>query len=93
MNNWKVWIYTLVAAGIGGASNALLGVIAMPDTFNFSHAGLINIGKISLIGALVPILTFLKQSPLPAIQTTTETTTLTKTKVVDPAPPKPPEAA
>ena len=87
MNNWKVWIYTLVAAGIGGASNALLGVIAMPDTFNFSHAGLINIGKIALIGALVPMLTFLKQSPLPTVQTTTQTTTLETKTVVNPAPP------
>ena len=34
MNNLKAWLYSLAAAGIGGASNAALGAIAMPDTFN-----------------------------------------------------------
>jgi len=77
-----------LAAGIGGAANASLGALAMPDTFNFSHSGLINLAKISLIGALVPVLTLLKNSPLPAISTTTQTTTLQTTTVVDPAPPK-----
>ncbi len=59
----RAWLHSLVAAGIGGGSNALLGAIAMPDTFN--HAGLTNLGKIALIGILVPVFTFLKQSPLP----------------------------
>jgi hypothetical protein len=63
--NWKTWIHSLAAAGIGGAANALLGTVAMPDTFNFSHAGLINMAKIAAVGALVPVLTLLKQSPLP----------------------------
>ena len=64
--NWKAWLYTLAAGAIGGASNALLGAVAMPDTFNLTSQGLINLGKIALVGAVVPVLTFLKQSPLPS---------------------------
>ena len=67
--NVKAWLHSIMAAAIGGASNAALGALAMPDTFNFSHAGLINLGKIALVGALVPVLTLLKQSPLPSANT------------------------
>jgi hypothetical protein len=63
--NWKTWLHSIVAAAIGGAANAALGTVAMPDTFNFSHAGLLNLGKIAAVGAIVPVLTLLKQSPLP----------------------------
>jgi hypothetical protein len=67
MNNTvKVWLHSIVAAAIGGASNALLGAVAMPDTFNLTPAGLANLGKIALVGMLVPVLTLLKQSPLPS---------------------------
>lgn len=62
----KAWVHSLAAAAIGGCSNAVLGAIAMPDTFNFTHAGLLNLGKIALVGTLVPVFTFLKQSPLPS---------------------------
>ena len=68
-NSLTTWLHSILAAAIGGASNAALGAIAMPDTFNFSHAGLVNLGKIALIGALVPVLTLLKQSPLPGTVT------------------------
>lgn len=61
----KVWVHSLAAAAIGGGANAILGALAMPDTFNFSHAGLINLAKIALMGILVPVLTLLKQTPLP----------------------------
>ena len=86
----KTWLHSLVAAGIGGASNALLGVVAMPDTFNFTHAGLLNMGKIALAGALVPVLTLLKQSPLPSAEITT-TTTVKATTTVEGNPPAPPQ--
>lgn len=75
----KVWFHSLAAAAIGGASNAALGTLAMPDTFNFSHAGLLNLGKIAFVGALVPVLTLLKQSPLPTSEVTT-TASITVTK-------------
>ena len=79
----KVWLHSIAAAAIGGASNAVLGAIAMPDTFNFTSAGLMNLGKIALIGLLVPVLTLLKQSPLPdssVTVTTTNTQNVTKTQ-------------
>lgn len=63
--NWKAWVHSLAAAGIGGAANAALGAIAMPDVFNFTHDGWIHLGKLAVMGALVPVLTLLKQSPLP----------------------------
>jgi hypothetical protein len=83
--NWKAWLYSLIAAGIGGAANASLSAFAMPDVFNFSHDGLVHLGKSALIGALVPVLTILKQSPLPAPETTTTTATLTTTTTANPA--------
>mgnify|MGYP001554629127 CR=1 FL=1 len=63
--NWKTWLHSLVAAAIGGASNAALGAVAMPETFNFTHQGWLNLGKLAFMGAVVPVLTLLKQSPLP----------------------------
>jgi hypothetical protein len=81
--NAKAWLHSLVAAGIGGASNAILGALAMPDTFNFTHSGLVNLGKIALMGLAVPVLTLLKQSPLPdssVTVTTTNVQNITKTQ-------------
>jgi hypothetical protein len=79
MNSIKTWLYSLVAAGIGGASSAALSVVAMPDVFNFSQPGLIHLAKAAGIGALVPVLTFLKQSPLPVSSVTaTQTTSVTQ---------------
>ena len=79
--NWKTWLYSVIAAGIGGAASAALSAMAMPSTFNLSHAGLINLGKIALVGALVPVLTYLKQSPLPAASITTSSTTTATTTI------------
>jgi hypothetical protein len=73
----KAWLHSLAAAAIGGAASAVLTPIAMPDTFNFSHDGLINIAKIAIIGAIVPVLTLLKQSPLPTAEVTATTTVTT----------------
>jgi hypothetical protein len=63
---WKAWLYSIIAGGIGGASNSVLGAVVMPDVFNFTHSGWVHIGKLAVVGALVPVLTYLKQSPLPA---------------------------
>ena len=57
-----------MAAAIGGISNAVLGAFAMPDTFNFTHDGWVHLGKLAFIGALIPVATYLKQSPLPPIE-------------------------
>ncbi len=84
---WKAWLYTLLSAGIGGAANSLGGAIVAPSVFNFSHEGLVKMGELALFGFAVPVLAFLKQSPLPpASQVTTVATTLSKTTTVTPAP-------
>lgn len=84
--NWKPWLYSIFSAGIGGAASSLGGVIVAPSVFNFTPAGWAKIGELALFGFVVPVLALLKQSPLPPVQTTTQTTTLTKTTVIDPAP-------
>ena len=78
--NWKSWVYSIAAGAISGASTSVLGVFAMPDIFNFSHSGWVHIGKLAFIGAVMPVLTFLKQSPLPAASLTTTTTATLETK-------------
>lgn len=80
--NWRPWLYSIIAGAIGGAANSVLGVFAMPDVFNFSHTGWVHIGKLAFLGAVIPVLTYLKQSPLPATTiTTTATATLTQETV------------
>jgi hypothetical protein len=79
--NSKAWIYSLVAGAIGGFASAGLSLLAMPDTFSFSGIGLTHLYKALAIGILVPVFTFLKQSPLPTDQVTVQTTaTQTVTK-------------
>jgi hypothetical protein len=78
--NWHAWLKSLLAGGIGGAASSTLAAFSMPEVFNFSHDGWLHIGKLAFIGAIVPVLTYLKQSPLPS---TTLTVTSTETKTVD----------
>jgi hypothetical protein len=73
MNNaTKVWIHSLVVAAIGGAAGALGLVIVSPSSVTWTLAGARSLGEIALIGAVVPVLAFLKQSPLP-VNTTDST--------------------
>lgn len=81
MSTTELWLRGIAAAAIGGASSAAGAAFAAPDTFNFSHSGLIAFAKVIAFGALVPVFAYLKQSPIPAASitaTTSETTTLTK---------------
>ena len=85
--NWKPWLYSLISAGIGGASSALGGVIVAPSVFNFTPTGWANIGKLALFGFAVPVLAYLKQSPLPPeSQVTVVENKQTVTTTVTPAP-------
>lgn len=68
--NWKTWLYGLGTAAIGGAANALTASLVDPKDFNFTHDGMLMMLKIALAGALWPVLTLLKQSPLPPIDST-----------------------
>lgn len=66
-NNTKTWLHGLFAGAIGSFSTAAGGVLTLPGVFNFSHDGLINLAKVTLIPALLTIFAYLKQSPLPAL--------------------------
>lgn len=77
----KAWLYSLVSATIGGFASAGLSALAMPDVFNFSHSGWVNLGKALFIGAIVPALTILKQSPLPPDSISSSTTVTNTTKL------------
>lgn len=65
MNGWRSWAHGLGAAVIGAAATAGSAALAVPDAFNFSHHGLVNLGKVMLVPALYSALAYLKQSPLP----------------------------
>lgn len=67
---WKVWIHSIIAAAIGGSASAVSAVLVAPASFNFTLAGWENIGKIALVGAIIPVLALLKKSPLPDVDTT-----------------------
>lgn len=62
----RLWLIGLLHAAIAGAANAAAGALADPAHFNLSHNGMIAIGKLAATGALVGLVMFLKQSPLPA---------------------------
>jgi hypothetical protein len=66
-NNTKVWLHGLFAGAIGSFSAAAGGVLTLPEVFNLSHDGLINLAKITLVPALLTVFAYLKQSPLPVL--------------------------
>ena len=72
----KVWLHGLAGAFIGGAAAALSGAISMPNTFNFTKAGMLNMVRIGVGAGFASAFLYLKQSPLWA---TTTTATLTET--------------
>ena len=62
--NWKSWLKGLIAAVVGGAANTGAAVIVAPETFNFGT----GLGKLlSMIGAgaIIALLHYLQQSPVP----------------------------
>lgn len=63
--NTRIWLRGLGAAFISTFSSSASGYISMPSVFNFSHDGMVNMLKLSLIPAAVAVLAYLKQSPLP----------------------------
>jgi hypothetical protein len=62
-------------------------VIVAPSVFNFTPTGWANIGKLALFGFAVPVLAYLKQSPLPPeSQVTVVENKQTVTTTVTPVP-------
>ncbi len=64
--HWRAWVKSLAAAVIGGAANSVTAAFVDPQHFNFSHDGLIGLGKFAGAGAVIAFFMFLKQSPLPS---------------------------
>ena len=88
MNAIEKWLYGLFAAIIGAVGSAIPLVIIAPLTFNMTGDGLTKLGEACAANALIALGLYLKQSPLPSVQTTTQTTTLETTTTVNPAPDK-----
>ncbi len=89
MNSVLKWLYGLASAAIGAAGSGITVSVIDPATFNFTPAGLGKLGTLCGVNALIAVGLYLKQSPLPAVQTTTQTTSLETKTVVTPAPAPP----
>jgi hypothetical protein len=63
--NLRVWLHGLAAAVIGGVSTAASAALVDSQTFNFTHAGVVALAKVSTTGGVIAALAYLKQSPLP----------------------------
>ncbi len=57
------WFYGLMAGVVGGAANTIAAVLVDPVAFNFND--LSKLGKLALAGAVISLVLYLKQSPLP----------------------------
>jgi hypothetical protein len=83
MGNLETWLHGLVAAFIGGGASAVTAGIAAPainpQAFNFHDqiAPLFQLmGVLFLVNGLLAAFAYLKQSPLPSMETTTTVKTV-----------------
>lgn len=94
---WGLWLYGLLSAFIGGGASALSAGTAVsmidPEKFNLVHPGplFLAMGITFLSSGLTPFFAYLKQHPLPAIVTVTQTqtTSLTVETTTEGAQPRP----
>ena len=63
--NTKAWLHGLAGAAIGAIGSSVSVMIVDPTTFNFTPAGWLKLGEISLVSAVLAAALYLKQSPLP----------------------------
>ena len=71
MNDIKVWIHGLAAAGISAFASAASGAIALPAAvFTFDKTGLLNMAKLATVPALLAVFAYLKSSPIPPLSVT-----------------------
>jgi hypothetical protein len=68
MNNLKVWIHGLAAAGISAFASAASGAIALPSVFTFDKTGLVNMVKLATVPAMLAVFAYLRSSPVPALK-------------------------
>lgn len=83
MNRWAniaTWARGLVGGVIGGAASSVCMTVVDPSTFNFND-GWPKLWHLITVTSLVSAALYLKQSPLPAISTVTETTVTATTTV------------
>lgn len=73
---FKGWLHGLGAATISAFAGGISGMATLPSVFNFTHDGLVNVAKLTILPALLAAGAYLKASPLPS---TVTTTTLTET--------------
>jgi hypothetical protein len=85
MGSVAKWLYSLISAAIGAAASGVTASIVAPESFNFSGPGMAKLGALCGVNALLAVAMYLKQSPLPTIETTSKTTTETKTTIANPA--------
>lgn len=67
MNEWiniRLWLYSLLSAAISGATGATSVVLIDPDHFNL-HDGLTKLSEVAAMMAVIGVLNFLKNKPLP----------------------------
>jgi hypothetical protein len=84
--DWQHWLYGLAAAVIGGGASAVTAGIGAsmlaPGQFNLSGEGWNVFKLVSLVFAINGMITamaYLKQSPLPAIESSTSVTVKVET--------------
>lgn len=70
---WQEWLYGLIAAVVGGGSQAVVGAVGLnikdPEHFNMKTGGLVGIcWTLFASGALVSFFLYLKQSPTPKVK-------------------------
>jgi hypothetical protein len=75
---WEQWLYGLfsgiIAGGATSASSALTAALLAPDKFNITNGHFYALlGITFMVNGLVAAFLYLKQSPLPALVTTTTT--------------------
>ena len=81
--NWVPWLYGLISGFVGGGANAIVtgfsSVFLDSSTFNADHPGklLTLVGVTFFFSGLFSAAMYLKQSPLPTLETTTTTETTT----------------
>ena len=64
MKTFQSWLEGIISAIMGGALSSLGAIGFAPETFNFDD-GLNKTFAIAGMGAIIGLMNFLKQSPLP----------------------------
>jgi hypothetical protein len=67
MNNFKLWLHGLTAAGVSAFASAASGAIALPTVFTFDKPGFVNMAKLATVPAMLAVFAYLKSSPIPKL--------------------------